>query len=285
MVKYWQNLLVVMVIGLLGVSLIACSTQLETQVAEEETLSTQKVNHRPIEDFVNQQGTLCIDSSFNVIEPLPDRSNCFLFVPPIENFIGSSDPKRLKLASIDYAGLANKWVEDNSDLTLGTTFSGGITERPLKDGRFEVFVKLKTYNALTWVTGVTDLGFNGPLLFGHRAPDVVGGAEPAFCDSLFEIKFTVNYKDEPLPDILQLFIDPEAGQEVTQIKVECNALGPLHENEDEGWEEGTLGRAKINQRALFHPPVPDLVPDSKPEDKGVWDGFPVENIILHPLED
>ncbi len=43
------------------------------------------VNKRPISDWVDVQGTYCI--------PNPDGSpGCFLFVPPVQNFVAWTDP-------------------------------------------------------------------------------------------------------------------------------------------------------------------------------------------------
>ena len=159
---------------------------------------------RPIEDFVDTQGTFCIDDGMG---------GCFLFVPPIENFLGESDPSNGLLSSVDYAGLADDWIggPDGCGMSFGTTFSGEVTEEELADGRANVHVVLHTDNALTWVTDGGD--FNNPLLFGYRAPDVCNGAEPALGRITFIIDFINTAPGAPLPDLLQLFIAPDPGQE------------------------------------------------------------------------
>ena len=122
---------------------------------------------RPIEDFLAPQGTLC----------LPDGDGgCFLFVPPVENFLGLSDPAAGLFASIDYAGLADEWItaESGGAVSFETRFRGSVTETPLPDGRAEVFVRLHTTNALTWAIEGGDFG-GAPTIFGNRAPDVLAG--------------------------------------------------------------------------------------------------------------
>lgn len=115
---------------------------------------------RPIEDFLVNQGTYCFPNPY----PPPP---CLLFVPPIQNFMGWSDPQRNLLASVDYAGLADQWITAHTGgaITFGTRFSGGILERPLPDGRAAVTVRLFTHNALCWVVEGDNFA-TSPLVFG-----------------------------------------------------------------------------------------------------------------------
>jgi len=215
------------------------------------------VTMRPIEDFVSAQGTFCIDDG---------SGGCFLFVPPVANFVGwdtaqEVPPQRgnvqpLRCASVDYAGLANAKIEELSGgaISFGTTVSGTITERPLADGRAEVSVLLHTRNALTWVASggdndtcdyATDL-----LLFGHRVPDVLAGADAALGESFFQVKFINTAPGAPLPDLEQLFFAPEPGQEFpTFIFLSAQADGTLRENF--GVTDGTPGRAEVTQTGLL----------------------------------
>jgi hypothetical protein len=220
---------------------------------------------RPISDWVAAQGTYCVDDGMG---------GCFLFVPPLANFLGASDPASGLLASIDYAGIGNAYIVANGGDSLGTEFAGTVTERPLSDGRAEVHVVLHTHNALTWVVDddiPLTYDFNGPLLFGNRAPDVLAGAEPGLCDAVFKISFINTAPGAPLPDILQMFSAPEAGQEVTYIQMRCNASGPLRALY--GVPEGTSGRASIVQNGLFMTGFHGAV----------GDGFPVERIDLQAV--
>ena len=212
---------------------------------------------RPIEDFVAQQGTFCF----------PDgMGGCLLFVPPVGNFIGWSDPATNRCASVDYSGLANQWIEAASGgaVSFGTSFVGSVRERPLADGTTEVLVQMLTRNALTWVIdGCEDFASN-PLLFGYRAPDVLASSPPAFCNSVFSIKFTNTAPGAPLPDLIQLAFFPELGQSFISLSIDCSASGML--------ADGTPGRAVILERGLFMTPFAGAV----------GDGFPVERIHLHP---
>jgi hypothetical protein len=210
-------------------------------------------NSRPIEDFVDQQGTFCF----------PDGGGgCLLFVPPLENFLGSSDPSgSFRLASIDYAGIGAAYIDANCPgSSLGTSFSGSVTERELADGRAMVHVVLHTDNALTWVTEDPTgmFNFNNPLLFGARAPDVCEGV----------IDFINLSPGDDLPDLIQLLAFPEAGQEALHLGTTASADGELRAAF--GVPDGSRGRFHTTQAGLFMTPFMGAVAD----------GFPVEKISL-----
>ena len=94
--------------------------------------------HRPIAEFVDAQGTFCVDDG---------AGGCVIFVPPVDNFVGFTDTVNFRGISIDYAGLS----EEPLGGTLGTAFSGTISERTLQDGSVIINVHLRTSNALTYV--------------------------------------------------------------------------------------------------------------------------------------
>jgi hypothetical protein len=160
---------------------------------------------RPIEDFVSAQGTFCLDDG---------AGGCVLFVPPVANFIGWGSATSANVASVDYAGLADRWITAAScvrPVSFGTSFAGTVVEEPLADGRVLVTVDLTTFNALTFVAS-GDFA-NGDLVFGVRAPDVCNGsAEPALGASRLHIAFTNPAPGAPLPDLIQLFFFPGPGQ-------------------------------------------------------------------------
>lgn len=181
-------------------------------------LTFGQTTRRPISDFVKAQGTFCI----------PDGSGgCFLFVPPVSNFLGWSDTTFGVAVSIDYAGLANACFGN----AFGTTTTGTITERTLANGGAEVTVLLFTKSALTWVVQGIDF-VNGPILFGHRwntnlTNCELDGAPPALGNAFYEIKFTNTTPGAPLPDLLQLFISPGPGQQLIEYSFHASSTGQL----------------------------------------------------------
>src|SRR5262249_24275824 len=79
-----------------------------------------QTTQRPISDFLETQGTFCVDDG---------AGGCVIFVPPVANFVGFTDTLNFRGASVDYAGLSQVPLGG----TLGTTFAAGISERTLPD--------------------------------------------------------------------------------------------------------------------------------------------------------
>jgi hypothetical protein len=147
---------------------------------------------------------------------------------------------------------------------LGTTISGSINERPLADGRAEVAVKLRTKNALVWVSDIST-EFPGPLLFGHRVDEVLAGATPALAESTFYLVFINTAPGAPLPDLIQLAFAPLPGQEFKFLSIYARGTGPF--------PNGSPGEVVIVQSGIL-------------VTKGggaTADGFPAERIDLHPI--
>lgn len=226
----------------------------------ETPLQPASVSMRSIDEFVAAQGTYCLDDGMG---------GCLLFVPPLENFLGFSDPKDAISMSVDYAGIAERWIQDQSGgaISFGTMFAGTVRERPLGDGRAEVQVVLHTRNALSWA--VDGFDFNGPLTFGYRAPDVLaGGVTPALGSSLMKFTFINTAPGAPLPDLMQLVFVPEPGQELVSVIFEAVAEGELRAAS--GYAEGSPGRGIVSETGLFMTGFHGAV----------GDGFPAENIVL-----
>jgi hypothetical protein len=262
-------LIAVGMIAAMSFSFLGCQdltpTGAETgRKSDSDTVVIQTVQ-RPIEDFVEAQGTFCLDDGMG---------GCFLFVPPLENFLGTSDPARQIIAALDYAGLADEWITTASGgtVTFGTAFSGKVTERPLPDGRAEVHVVLHTKNALTWAASGDGSDFaNSPLLFGHRATDVLAGADAALGDLTMGVKLINTAPDAPLPDLIQIFFAPEPGQEVLWLTIRGRANGTLRA--EFGVPDGTPGHLTDIQNGLFMTNF----------NGAVADGFPVERITISAI--
>jgi hypothetical protein len=235
------------VVALASFALVGCDTGAPTSSTSEPVNKTTK---RTIEEFVAAQGTFCFDLG----------SGCFQFVPPLENFLGwtTSSPSA-RAASIDYAGIADRYIkaQTGNARTLGTTFSGSVTERELADGRVLVSVDLKTDNALAWAVESYDFA-GGSLLVGVRAPQVLAGAAPVLGSSHLTVDFTLANSGDPLPDLLQILAFPTAGQEVRRITFEGKAKAA----------DGTsLHVVQIgNWQASSHSPN--------------WDGYPAESVTI-----
>jgi hypothetical protein len=259
---------------------LALAAAILVPILQAEAKPPTASNIRPIEDFVDRQGTFCIDVNFtgSYEDEVVDGNfvgNCstgappLLFVPPIANFLGTADPDQNRGASIDYAGLADYW----SGGAFGTSFAGSVVERPLADGRAHVSVILRTENALTFVVQGSDYNVN--LLFGNRAPDVAYGAEPALGSASMELVFINTAPGADLPDLLQLAVFPAGGQELLTLKIGNKAKGPL--TELFGVPDGTPGLNTGTQVGLLGNPQCGLEPSA------LLDCFPVERINLRVI--
>lgn len=204
---------------------------------------------RDIEEFVERQGAFCIRDDFGdfAYTDTGDRyGTCpfteLLFAPPVKNFLGLGNADGSIGASVDYAGLTDVYLSD----ALGTEYRGKIEESALPDGRAKVRVSLKTTNAFSYAVVNGDYA-EGALLFGSRVDD---GGPYALGESKFDLEFTNTAVGAPLPDLIQLLIVPEAGQEILFLKFYAEAQGPLP-----GGGEGTL----LVREACPAPCSPDFV--------------------------
>lgn len=186
-----------------ALSLVAAAVLSAAGAAQAGPNATQ----RPIADFVSAQGTHCLDDG---------GGGCILFIPPVPNYMGFSDPARGWCGTADYAGVANTWITAASGGTIsfGTQISGTVTEKPRADGRAEVTVRLQTRNALVWVIDGCDDFATNPLLFGNRAQDVLSAsAQPALGDVSLQVRFVNTAPGAALPDLVQLFFATQPDQE------------------------------------------------------------------------
>lgn len=225
------------------------------------------VVHRPISDFVDAQGTTVT------------------FVPPVGDFIGWTSLEGLG-ASVDYAGVSDRYLEDLlGERRLGTTTRGGITECLLDDGNALVTVILHTTNALTYVIPlpprVPRVAFpwrDNPLLFGHRTPEVAEGAEPALAESHLQLVFK-GVPGGPMPDLTRDLgappLIPMVPIDLISINFRANATGPLRAGlTDVPWSEGTPGRCIVSQTGIL----------SRTHWMGATaDGFPAELVALRVI--
>jgi hypothetical protein len=210
---------------------------------------------RPISDFVDAQGTYCLDDGMG---------GCFLFCPPPPNRVGWTDPPAgplAKFVSVDYAGLDDEWItaESGGAISFDTQFSGQITEKPLPDGRALVNVRLHTENALTLAVDCPFAACDPcaePTIFGNTAPDVLAGADAALGHSTLRVKFINTAPGAPLPDLLQLAFFPEPGQELIWLAFVATAEGTT--------PDGTEACMHVTQTGLFMTGFNGAVGDAYP---------------------
>lgn len=249
--------------SILRVSALLSAAVLAVSASPRTALTGSLAVPRPIGDFIEAQGTFCLDDG---------KGGCSLFAPPVRNFVGWTSPGQNRAASVDYAGLANKAILAAGGASLGTVTEGTVLERPLADGRAEVTVTLHTRRTLSWVIegdgrGHFDFGA-GALLFGQRVPEVLGGARPALGDSLLEVVFTNPAPGARLPDLEQILLAPAPGQELRFISLFASAGGPRRE--EYGVADGTARPMEVAQSGLL----------LRPSEGAAGDGLPAQRIDL-----
>jgi len=195
---------------------------------------------RPLSEFLDIQGTFCFPNGLG---------GCRIFNPPLPNYLDWRDADRNRIAAIDYAGLAARYVFENFGLDFGTEISGSVTERPLADGRVLVTVILHTTNAFTWVVSGNDTQ-NSPVIFGNRIAEVLAGAEPALGDCTLKIEVFNQFSGSPLWDLVQLlgFGLGGGGLGLRSLTFTASALGELHPAF--GVPEGSPGVATVTMMNL-----------------------------------
>ena len=212
---------------------------------------------RSLDEFLAAQGTYCLDDG---------GGGCLLFVPPLQNFFGWSQPAINRCAAVDYAGIANNWLRSHGR-DLGTRIDGKVMERSLGNGQAEITALLHTSNALAWAIDQC-ADFSAPnLIFGARAPDVLAGTPASLGESFMKVVILTR-PGAPLPDLLQVAFAPEPGQAITFMSTAVQSDGRLRAAF--GVPEGTPGRLTIVQTGLFMTPFMGAV----------GDGFPAEYVTL-----
>ena len=189
-------------------------------VVHAQDAHQRAVTMRPLADFLTAQGTTS------------------QFVPPVPDYVGwidgSSVAEATTFALIDYAGLANEFIETESGgaISLKTRVRGRVIERERPDGSAAVRVRLLTTHALLWAFALADVApddqlpfLNTPLSFGARAQDVLEGAKPSVGVSALTVHFINTAPDAALPDLVQLINTPEPDQVPLRFAFRAAALG------------------------------------------------------------
>lgn len=248
--------LIAMLAALLVV--VGCSADQDTITSpasgdEDASMAADKAVQRSFAEFLAAQGTY--SSIYN---------------PPVPDYMLWYDPSNNYIIWPDYAGVANAWAENESGGTVsfGTMVTGTVKERALPDGRALIHVNLHAENIL--VFGFD--GLTGDMLFGATPQAVVyDGATAALGSANLNIKFTNPEPGYPLPDLIQIFEEPEPGQEIIFGQHTCFATGELHEAT--GYPEGTPGIAYMSQID---------VGQANPPNNVNWDGWPAEVVYFGP---
>jgi hypothetical protein len=198
-------------------------------MGEANSMSKQKCLHvstRPLSDFLNAQGTTSE------------------FFEPVKDMLGWDDGI-INFGLVDYAGLANAYIEKTTGTSLGTKVSGRVLECLRDDGTALISVVLSTQKALGFAQSIEDLDKNEfnfletDTIFGAKAEEVVGGAEPALGPAQFRTTFVIEDPGAPLPDIRIAFQENEPDVRPITLDFRSTTVGTL--------PDGTRARLVIQQ--------------------------------------
>jgi len=210
------------------------------------------ISTRPLSDFLEAQGTT---SSF--FEPVQDMLGWDDGIIPLGNF-----------GMVDYAGLANAYILEETGASLGTGMSGRVLECERTDGKVMISVVLNTRKALGFAQSIPDIFANNfdflntPTIFGAKAQDVVAGAEPALGPAHLRTTFVIN-KGDSLPDIRTAFQDNTPDVRPFTYDFKSTTVGTLPDGTRACLciEEG--GGAVEDGELIYTKEIVDIVPADK----------------------
>lgn len=199
-----------------------------------------KCTTRPISDFLDAQG-----------------STAFFF-PPVADMLAWIDYALEYFALVDYAGLADDYIESETGSSLGTRMQGTVLECATGDDRTKVSVVLNTSKALGFAQSVEDLFasnfdfLNTPTIFGVKAQDVVGnGDTPALGPAELKTTFFIEAPGAALPDIRIAFQENVPDVRPITINFKATSIGRL--------PDGTKARLRVQQVGATDATTGDLV--------------------------
>ncbi len=215
-----------MIVVFAGVPIVSA----QTPGVSEQALTFKPVK-RSLSEFLAAQGTYCIPVG---------EGGCLTFLDPLPNFLGLTDENRNRCAIVDYAGIAHRWLKTASggDIDLGTSISGSVKEVALIDRRAEITVHLDITNALIFTLAGCDAP-ESPAEFGRRVPEILAGGNPALGTARVDFRLIVAAPGLPLPDLFQVQIFPQSGQELELHMSQAHGEGPLRASF--GVPDGTPG--------------------------------------------
>jgi len=184
----------------------------------------QKVLQRPITDFLSTQGSYCIDDN---------NGGCRTIIPPVPNYFNWFDGRQNLALSVDYTGMTNSWLESTSGYqrSLGTQVSGNVSEQLREDGRTLVTVDLNTTNAVSFVA--RGPRWDQPIVMGYQPLELMDErSKPALGIAHLHLVFVNGAFGAKLPDLNQLILAPEKGQELLDLRFQYDGDGSLRENGD-----------------------------------------------------
>jgi hypothetical protein len=216
-------------------------------VGQADQMPDRGCTKRPLSDFLDAQGT----TEF--------------FFPPVQDMLAWTDLEFVNFALVDYAGLANDYIESvDPAFSLGTEVKGRVLECVGKDGTVTIKVLLSTENALGFAQSVDELiasGFdflNTPTTFGSKAQDVLDGAEPALGSVNLRATFTMPNSGDPLPDIRIMYQEELADHSPATIDIRSTTVGTLPDGTEASLHIQQVADTNENGELVFTREIVDI---------------------------
>ena len=220
-------------------------------VVSAVSMADDNVTWRPIEEWVAAQGTLCrIDVT---------TGKCQEWLPGIaRNFPAVAEVDGCQCALVDYAGIVAEWLDVKSGgaIKVPTKISGTVQEKPVQFTNWlgetwtaaEVSVDLMTKDAITWV--FRDCLWPGECVYGARYDEILAGAQPTLSDVFVHVDFMNTAPGAPLPDLVDLMLNPGDARDLRSEHIVANGEGRLRALY--GVPEGTPGRIHVISNVLYN---------------------------------
>jgi len=246
---------------LLTVVLSACDGA-ERSVAPNSTVSaraTGGTNQPLTEAFIAAQGTYCVRDIPGDCDGIDKYGLGY-----IQSWCSLTCEKNPAL-SVDFAGVNRRWWDLNGLASYAPySYTGGVTETRLTDGRRRLVVNIHSRNTFvlffSLADGLTALvgadGLEYPIISDEPRMPVLGDVTLA-AELILPASFV------GMPDITHFFFFPEEGMEVRRMNLTATTIGPLRVAYD-GMAAGTevairghfvylpkLGQKPVNSRRLI----------------------------------
>jgi len=205
------------------------------------------VTNRPLSDFLDAQGTTSE------------------FFPPVQDMLAWTDGQFINFGVVDYAGLANAYIEANTGTSLGTSVNGTVMECTRDDGKAMISVVLITKKALGFAQSIEDIVLNDfnflttPTIFGAKAQDVVAGADPALGPAVLRTTFVIENPGDPLPDIRIAFQENVPDVRPITLDFRATTTGTLPDGKRARLRIQQVGATGEDGNLIFTSEIVDIV--------------------------
>ena len=139
-----------------------------------------------------------------------DQGSTSQFFIPVGDYVGFVDPDFTQFALIDYLGIADQWLMDNTfpqrSFDTEVSVSCFVTDAIDDDDTIRIRIEIETNNAMGFAINIT----SGEYIFGNNATAIQEDPDAAtgLCAVDFIAEFPIiadSLRQNSFPDLVQLF--------------------------------------------------------------------------------